>query len=86
MGRRIDPSWGGPIEPVLQDWCNYPVCGMMHIKEPLLLIVKEGIVLFNDALNTFYLRLYGVEHIVKGNLDSEKENNPLPPLHWLLFD
>ena len=44
MGRRIDPSWGGPIELFLiPDWCNkgrgmyYPVCGMMHIKEPLLL-------------------------------------------------
>ena len=26
---------------------------------------KEGNVLFNDALNTFYLRLYGVTHMVK---------------------
>ena len=26
---------------------------------------KEGNVLFNDALNTFYLRLYGVRHTVK---------------------
>ena len=26
---------------------------------------KEGNVLFNNALNTFYLRLYGVRHIVK---------------------
>ena len=26
---------------------------------------KEGSVLFNDALNTFYLRLYGVRHMVK---------------------
>ena len=54
MGRRIDPSWGGPIElfsfqPVLHDWCNkgrgmyYPVCGMMHIKEPLLLIRKNSL-------------------------------------------
>ena len=25
---------------------------------------KEGNVLFNDALNTFYLRLYGVGHMV----------------------
>ena len=25
----------------------------------------RGHVLFNDALNTFYLRLYGVRHIVK---------------------
>ena len=26
---------------------------------------KEGNVLFNDALNTFYVRLYGVKHMVK---------------------
>ena len=47
MGRRIDPSWSGLIEP--HDWCNkgrgmcYPVCGMMHIKEPLLLIGKSSL-------------------------------------------
>ena len=29
--------------------------------------VKEGNVLFNDALNTFYLRLYGVRHMGKGS-------------------
>ena len=29
------------------------------------LCLKEGNVLFNDALNTFYLRLYGVGHLVK---------------------
>ena len=44
---------------------------------------KEGNVLFNDALNTFYLRLYGVRHMVKDNSDSER-GNPLPP-HRLLF-
>ena len=27
--------------------------------------MKEGHVLFNDVLNTFYLRLYGVRHMVK---------------------
>ena len=38
MGRQIDPSW-----------CNkgsgmcHPVCGMMHIKEPLLLIGKSSL-------------------------------------------
>ena len=40
---------------------------------------KEGNVLFNDALNTFYLRLFGVRHS-----DSER-GNLLPPLHGLLF-
>ena len=34
---------------------------------------KEGKVLFNDALNTFYLRLYGVGHMVKDHSDSERE-------------
>ena len=31
---------------------------------------KEGNILFNDALNTFYLRLYGVRHMVKDHTDS----------------
>ena len=44
---------------------------------------KEGNVLFNDALNTFYLWLYGVRRMVKDHSDSEK-GNPLPP-HRLLF-
>ena len=39
--------------------------------------------LFNDALNTFYLRLYGVRHMVKDHSDSEK-GNPLPPHRLLL--
>ena len=43
----------------------------------------ERNVLFNDALNTFYLRLYGVRHMVKDHSDSEK-GNPLPP-HLLLL-
>ena len=35
------------FQPVLHDWCNkgrgmyYPVCEMMHIKEPFLLIEKR---------------------------------------------
>ena len=36
-----------------------------------------------DALNTFYLRLYGVRHMVKDHLDSDK-GNPLLP-HGLFF-
>ena len=36
------------VQVVLHDWCNkcrgicYPACGMMHIKEPLLLIGKSS--------------------------------------------
>ena len=33
---------------------------------------KEGSVLFNDTLNTFYLRLYSVGHMVKDHSDSER--------------
>ena len=54
MGRWIDPSWVDPLsyisfQPVLHDWCNkrrgmcYTVCGMVHIKEPLLLIDKSSL-------------------------------------------
>ena len=44
---------------------------------------KEGNVLFNDTLNTFYLWLYGNRHVVEDHLDSER-GNPLPPLHELI--
>ena len=44
---------------------------------------KEGNVFFNDALNTFYLRIYAVGHMVKDHSDTEREN-PLPP-HGLHF-
>ena len=46
-------------------------------------VIQEGNVLFNDALNIFCLRLYGVVHMVKDHSDSER-GNPLPP-HRLLF-
>ena len=39
---------------------------------------RERNVLFNDALNTFYLRLYSVRHMFKDHSDREK-GNPLPP-------
>ena len=45
--------------------------------------IKEGNVLFNDTLNTFYIRLYGIRHMVKDHSDSER-GNPLLP-HGLLF-
>ena len=42
---------------------------------------RERNVLFNDALNTFYLRLYGIRHMVKDHSDSEK-GNPLPHIGY----
>ena len=44
---------------------------------------RERNVLFNDALNTLYLRLYGVRYMVKDHSDSEK-GNLLPPHRLLL--
>ena len=41
-------------------------------------------VLFNDALSTLYLPLYGIVHMVKDKWDNER-GNPLLPLHGLLF-
>ena len=43
---------------------------------------NEGNILFNDALSTFYLRLYGITHMVEDHSDSER-GNLLPP-HGLL--
>ena len=38
----------------------------------------------DDALNTFYLRLYGVRHMVKDHSDSERGNSLLPLYELLL--
>ena len=46
---------------------------VLHETKTLYQRRKEGNVLFNDALNTFYLRLYGVGHMVKYHSDSEKK-------------
>ena len=54
--------------------------GFLHVVRVL---ESEINVLFNDAFNTFYLRLYGVRHMVKDHSDSEK-GNPLPPHRLLL--
>ena len=46
-----------------------PTVGMSKEKEGR----KEGNVLFNEALNTLYLRLYGIRHMVKDHSDSERK-------------
>ena len=44
MGRQIDPSWGGPIELfVVKAVVCVILSGMVHIKEPLLLIDKSSL-------------------------------------------
>ena len=94
----VDPFNYLSFQPVLHDWSNkgrvmyYPSLWKGAYKRTLAGNRKacrgqgkgkEGNVLFNDALNTFYLRLYGVRHMAKDHSDSEK-GNPLPP-HRLLF-
>ena len=65
------------------------VCLLLHQSDRAIMVVQEmkegrkAMFLFNDALNTFYLRLYGVRHMVKNHTDSERGNS-LPP-HGLLF-
>ena len=44
---------------------------------------KEGNILFNDALNRFYLWFYLIRHTVKDYSESKRENPLLP--HGLLF-
>ena len=45
----VDPLSYFSFQPVLHDWCDkgrgmcYPVCGMVHIKEPLPLIGKSSL-------------------------------------------
>ena len=39
---------------------------------------KEAHLLFNDALNIYYLRIYDIRHMIKGHSRSER-GNPLPP-------
>ena len=45
----VDPLSYFSLQSVLHDWCNkdrgmcYPVCGMVHIKEPLLLIRNRSL-------------------------------------------
>ena len=46
---------------------------------------KEGNVLFNDALNTFYLQLYGIRHMVEDHSDCEKEGRKYLTMHSTHF-
>ena len=54
-------------------WISWALCTTEHYCQ-VAERMKEGNVLFNDALNTFYLRLYGVRHMIKNHSDSERGN------------
>ena len=81
--------WRGPIYTPLKLYKLKTYSILITFKEKLTTVrlhkrsKGERNVLFNDALNTFYLRLYGIRHMVKDHSDSEK-GNPLPPHRLLL--
>ena len=66
------------ISKVLICFCSFVLCLFLYLTRE-----RERNDLFNDTLNTFYLQLYGVRHMVKDDSDSEK-GNPLPPHRLLL--
>ena len=76
MGSPLEGSIRQPIAP----WVNALTMELLLVQF-YLMWERERNVLFNDALNTFYLRLYGIRHMVKDQVDSEKEN-PLPPIGY----
>ena len=54
------------VTPVVEHWLEREIAQWEQNR-------KEINVLFNDALNTFYLRLYGIRHMVKDRSDSERK-------------
>ena len=76
--------YGGFIE-LFFFFANTPVGVTLAVKVPSvfrMMHVKEGEkanVLFNDALNTFYLQLYGVGYMVNNHSESE-----IKETHWRL--
>ena len=56
----VDPLSYFSFQPVLHGWCNkgrgmcYPVCGMVHIKEPLLLIEERKMYLTTHSTHFIY--------------------------------
>ena len=71
---------GFPATPIIESRARFCLSAA-HSKEMLDKVTdtlspsKEGNVLFNDALNTFYLRLYDVGHMVEDHSDS-RERKP----------
>ena len=84
------------FQPVLHDWCNkghgmcYPVCGMVHIKEPLLLIGQSspfGNSGFPFSLSvwsfTICMTPYNRKLSASLNKTSSSVHNRLASIQWL---
>ena len=75
VDRSEDSSYKHQAPSILQSLAKYwSICQTNQKNEGR----KEGNVLFNNVLNTFYLQLYGIRHMVKDHSDSEKGNLLLP--------
>ena len=61
-------------------FCCFP---LWHRSGDMLMVGRKEMFYLTMHSTHFYLRLYGVRHMVKDHSDSEK-GNPLPP-HRLLF-
>ena len=84
----VDPLSYFSFQPVLHDWCNkgrgmcYPVCGMMHIKEPLLLIGMSspcGGSGFPLSLSGWSFTICPTPYNRRSNVLSASLKNPLLP-------
>ena len=83
----VDPLSYFSFQPVLHDWCNkgrgmcYPVCGMVHIKEPLMLIRKSSLCGgsgFPFSLLEWSLTICLTPYKHKGNVLSASLNKTFP--------
>ena len=83
----VDPLSYFPFQPVFHDWCNkdrgicYHVCGMMHIKEPLLLIGKSspcGGSGFSFSLSEWFFTICLTPYNRKYNVLSASLNKTFP--------
>ena len=90
----MDPLSYFSFQPVLHNWCNkgrgmcYPVCGMVHIKEPLLLIDKSslcGSSWFHFSLSEWSLTIYVRCHITVDKMLSVSLNKTFLSLSWYLI-
>ena len=74
-----NPNGASTFQVIISVFCS----GGANKNIATVVFARERHVLFNDTLNTFYLWLYGIRHMVKDHSDSEK-GNPLPPHRLLL--
>ena len=65
-GSRSTGSWWAASPSAGSRWCFPSTCWNTETTR------KEWYVSFNDALDAFYLRLYGIRHVVKDHSDSER--------------